>query len=146
MRDNLSDGEDHVTRVALLPDRPVDGERDRDRLRVGDFVGRHEPRAKRPERVEALALDPLAAAVCLPVALRDVIGQTVACNMRKGVCQTDAPRFGPDDKGELRLPVPLSQPWGATTSSSGPWMQVMALLNTSGSFGIGIPDSAACLR
>ena len=85
MREDLGDGEDHVARIALLPDSAVDGERERNRLRVGNLVGRHEPRSERTERVEALALDPLAAAVGLPVALRHVVGQTVAGDMRKRV-------------------------------------------------------------
>src|SRR5271165_1684234 len=107
MRDDLGHGEDHVARIALLPDGAVDGEHERDLLRIGDLVGGHQPGAQRTEGVEALAFYPLAAAVGLPVALRHVIGETVAGDMRKCVFTADAPGFDADDKGKLRLPVHL---------------------------------------
>ena len=35
------------------------------------------------------------------------------------------------------------EPLGSMTLSSGPWMQEIALVNTMGSLGMGMPDSAA---
>src|SRR5271165_4224238 len=105
MRKDLGDGEDHVAGVALLPDGAVDGERERDRLRVGDLVGRHQPRPERTERVEALALHPLAAALGLPLALRDIVGEAIAGDLLERVALSDALRLGPDNDPELDLPV-----------------------------------------
>ena len=38
---------------------------------------------------------------------------------------------------------PLTEPLGSITGSFGPWMQLVAFMKTTGSFGIGMPDSAA---
>jgi hypothetical protein len=37
----------------------------------------------------------------------------------------------------------LTEARGSITGSLGPWMQLVAFMNTTGSFGIGTPDSAA---
>src|SRR5215471_3252679 len=105
MREDFGDGENHVARIAFLPGGAVDGEGDRNRLRVGDLVSRYQPGTKRAEGVEALSLHPLAAAVGLPIALRDVVGKTVAGDMRQGVFASDALRLDADDKSKLCLPV-----------------------------------------
>ena len=39
--------------------------------------------------------------------------------------------------------ISFSLPRGSITGSFGPWMQLVAFMNTTGSFGIGTPDSAA---
>src|SRR5262245_15228294 len=105
MREDFGDGEDHVARIALLANGAVDSEGDRNRLRVRDLVSRYQPGTERTEGVEALSLHPLAAAVGLPIALRDVVGETVAGDMRQRVFASDALRLDADDKGKLRLPV-----------------------------------------
>src|SRR5271166_171559 len=105
MRKDLRHGEDHVARIALLTDGAVYREFERNSLGVRDLVGGHKPRAQWTERIEALALDPLSAAVGLPVALRHVVGETIAGDVRKRVLTADALRFDADDEGQLYLPI-----------------------------------------
>src|SRR5262249_40922487 len=63
---------------ALLPALAVDGEPHVEPLRVRYLVLGDEPRPERPERLRALALDPLARALDLEFALGHVVGATIA--------------------------------------------------------------------
>src|SRR6516164_3336105 len=77
--DQRRDAEDHRPRVPGLPPLAIDVEPHVEILRVADFVGRHEPRADRSERVAALALVPLTRALLqLEVSLGDVVDDAVA--------------------------------------------------------------------
>ena len=66
-----------------------------------------EERADRRERVAALALDPLAAALELERALGVVVVQRVAGDVVHRACFVHVRRRAPDHDGELDLPVEL---------------------------------------
>ena len=70
---------------AVLAELVVDPQAQAERLRVGDLVGGDQPGAERVERLAALALVPLAAAVELELALGHVVGDGVAGDHRGGV-------------------------------------------------------------
>ena len=55
----MAHGENHVRRRAVLPPLPVDVEPQRQSLRIGDLVLRHQPRPDGTEAVETFALVPL---------------------------------------------------------------------------------------
>src|SRR5690606_17364441 len=72
--------ENHVSRIAVLARLPVDGKAQFEIGNVGNFVGGGDPGADRGEIVEAFPLAPLAAAIHLPIALRDIVHPAVAGN------------------------------------------------------------------
>ncbi len=104
-------------------------------LRVGDLVGGDQPRAERVERLAALALVPLAAALELELALGDVVGDGVPGDHGGGVVGRGEVAGGPpDDDGQLDLVVgPLAASRGTSTSSYGPTTVSVALRNSTGS-------------
>lgn len=78
-RDGLLDAKDHIGRVAVLHNLAVQLGGDAQRLRVLDQVGANDGRPKGRPAVVALAERPLAAAALeLPVAVRDVVADGVA--------------------------------------------------------------------
>jgi hypothetical protein len=76
--DDVGAAEDHVGGGGILHALAVEFQPEAQRLRVGDFVARHQPGAERAEAVAALALVPLAAALDLEGALGDVVEAAVA--------------------------------------------------------------------
>ena len=90
-------------------------------LRVGDLVGGHQLRTERVERLAALALVPLAAALELELPLGHVVRDHVAGDVARGVAgRVEVARRRPIDHAELDLPVGLRGPRGISTSSKGP--------------------------
>ena len=104
--DALRDGEDHLGGVARLPRLPVHAERDGERLRVGDLVGRHEHGPHRAEGVERLALEPLPVAL-LEVARRHVVDDGVAEDVTEGLGAGNVAAARADHHRELDLVVQL---------------------------------------
>ncbi|MPN26029.1 hypothetical protein SDC9_173451 [bioreactor metagenome] len=76
-------------------------------MRIGNFVGRHQPGAQRRKRVMALALGPGAATLQLPAALGHIVGQQIAGHMGQSLLLGHAPRAAADDNAQLNLPVDL---------------------------------------
>src|SRR5262245_41393456 len=105
--DELRDAEDHRARVAVLVALAVDLEPDAQLLRVGHLVARHEVGPDRPERVAALALDPLTAALELEMALREIVDDAVAGDVLQRALGLDVLGARADDDAELDLPVDL---------------------------------------
>src|SRR5262249_17388986 len=95
--EDLVDAEDHVRGRRVLHPFAVQDRADRQRLRMGDLLRRHELRADRAERVERLPARPLPVPE-LEVARRDVVQADVA---------GDAAALA-DDDAELRLEVDLA--------------------------------------
>jgi hypothetical protein len=142
--DDLLDGEDHRRGAAVLLALAIDVEPHRQRLRIADLVGGHQPGADRAEGREALALVPGRAALGLPGALGDVVDHGIAGDMRQriGFVETlcaSVPITTPSSTSQSVF----SEPLGTVTGSFGPWRQLTHLLNTTGSLGIGRFDSAA---
>src|SRR3954466_3796157 len=75
--DDVLDIEDHRLRVAALALLAVHVEPHVELLDVGDLVLGDEPRSERAEGLAALALGPLAAALGLEVAFRDVVANAI---------------------------------------------------------------------
>ncbi|RMS89983.1 hypothetical protein ALP57_200100 [Pseudomonas coronafaciens pv. oryzae] len=67
--------------IALLVAMAIDLKPQVKRVRVGDLIAGHQPRAKRAEGIEALALVPCAAALELPFALGHIIDHAVASDV-----------------------------------------------------------------
>ena len=143
----MVDAEDHVGGGAVLARDVVDRERQAQVLRVGDLVGGDQLRAERVERLAALALVPLAAALELELALRDVVREHVAGHVvaRLGGGAEVARRTA-DDDAELDLPVGLGRADGTSTRSKGPTTVLGSFMKTIGSSGIAAPVSAAWSR
>src|SRR5579863_4732961 len=87
---DVIDRKDHVLGLAELALFAVDLQAQFEPVRTPDFVGTDEPRADRRERVETLALAPLAALVQLPVAFGYVIHHAVAGDAGPRVVVADA--------------------------------------------------------
>ncbi len=83
--------------------RAVDVEPDVERLRIGDFVGGHDPRADRPERVAALALIPNPTPLHLVFALADIVDDAIAGDMFCGIFWLHEHRLG----ANLDFPISL---------------------------------------
>ena len=108
--------EDHLGRGGVLLDVTVDGELQRDRLRVGNHVGRQDARAHRAERVVPLAVHPveklvalarLAVGVGLERAVADVVDDRVAGDAAHRLVLVDVPAAAADHDGQLAFPVDL---------------------------------------
>src|SRR5258706_10544492 len=74
----VCDAEDHRLGGAFLTRLAIHGKPHVEVLRLGDLILGDEPRAKRTESLRALALRPLAGALDLEFALRDVVGKAIA--------------------------------------------------------------------
>src|SRR5262249_41507475 len=84
---------------------------DRQRVRIGGLVGRHQYRADRGEGVERLADHPLLAFLLeLPVAGRDVVTDRVAGDVANGVCRLEVPPALADDDYQLGLEIDFLAP------------------------------------
>ena len=83
-RDQRRDVEDEPARVRGLHALAVELERDVERVRVADLVGRDQERAERGRAGPGLARQPLVRPV-LVVAHRDVVGERVAGRPRRGL-------------------------------------------------------------
>jgi hypothetical protein len=106
---DLGDRHAHPARVRLLPPLAVDAQLHREIVRVGDLVGRHDPRPEGAERVDRLAEAEHARAhlTALDVARRDVVEDHVAADVVRGLLRRE-PFAGPlEDDRELELVVEL---------------------------------------
>src|SRR3954471_24176353 len=92
--------EHHRARIAALHLLPIHFQQHVERLRIPDLVGRDEPRADRPGRIEALALVPLRSRH-LEAALRDVVDDAIARDMRERRGVIDITRLRTDYDTEL---------------------------------------------
>src|ERR1019366_8794622 len=81
--DDVVHAEDHVSRGAVLANRPVDTKSQRQPLNVGDFVRGGQPRSKWNEGLTALTLVPLPTALELEFTLGHVMGDAVASDNRR---------------------------------------------------------------
>src|SRR5206468_4283908 len=75
--------------------------------RVAELVGRHDPRAERTERVEALPAIPLAAVEELQIARGDVVRHRVAEDVIESAVRGDVAATPANHDSELDLPVDL---------------------------------------
>ena len=82
-------------------------QRDIELVRVADFVGGDQPGPKRLQRVGALALGPLRAALELKDALGYVIADAEARDMTHGIFYCDIRPCLAEDHGEFGLPIEL---------------------------------------
>ena len=107
---------DHLGRRGILPDVTVQGELERDRLRVGDDVGRQDARPHRAERVVPLAVHPVeklvalarfAVGVGLERTVADVVDDRVASDAAHRLVFVDVPAAAADHDGQLAFPVDL---------------------------------------
>src|SRR5207245_7163329 len=99
--DQGRDREDHLAGVAVLAALAVHRRPQRHGLRIAGLVGGDEPRARRPERVGALALGGRAAVLHLERALGDVVHQAVAGDVAKRLRLVDIARVAPEHDAEL---------------------------------------------
>src|SRR6185295_4569960 len=99
--DDVRDAEDHGLRVAALALLAVDVEPHVELLHVLDLVLGDEPGPERPERLAALALGPLAAALLLELPLRHVVADAVAGDHVERVLLGEVARARPDHDREL---------------------------------------------
>src|SRR5438270_8476663 len=99
--------EDELARRAALFGLAVHLEPDREIVHVADLVGRGEEGAQRGERVAALALHPLAAALELEGALGVIVVQHVPGDVAQRSVSLDVRRPAAHDDRELRLPIDL---------------------------------------
>src|SRR5690606_29818064 len=76
-------------------------------LRVGDFVGRHQPGADGTEGIATLALVPGAAALHLVFALGHIVHHAIAGDIIQGLVLAHIARLAADDHAQLDFPVGL---------------------------------------
>ena len=110
--DDVLDAEDQVGGVAVLPPLAVDLGRYLELAGVAHLVGGDQPRPERAERVAALALGPLPAALHLVFALGDVVDDAIAGDVLPGVLDVDVARGRADDDAELDLVIGLLRALG----------------------------------
>src|SRR5262245_15486060 len=110
--DEMAAIEDHRIGVAALALLAVDVEPHVEALRILDLVLGDQPGAERPERLAALAFDPLSGPLDLEHALGHVIGQTVPGHHVERLVLRQVARALADDDAELHLPVELARPLG----------------------------------
>src|SRR5579872_3367072 len=100
MRDvghEVSDAEDHLSRVRVLVSLTVDLEPQIEVLRIGDLIGRYQPRPDGSKSVETLPLVPGTSALELRTAAGDVIDDGVASDMLESAIDADIlPGFADD--------------------------------------------------
>src|SRR5204862_3062131 len=101
--------EDHGPGIAGLALLPVHVEPHVELLHVLDLVFGDEPRPERAERLAALALGPLSAALGLEVALRDVVADAVAGDDIERVLLRQIARAAPDHDRDLAFVVELGR-------------------------------------
>ena len=142
--DKMFAAEDHRARVAALTALAVHVEPHVQVLRILDFIFGDEPRPDRAEGLAAFALVPLASRTLdLEYALRHVVRKEIAGDRILRLVLGEIARALAYDDAELNLVVELADSRGVIVSSFGPLMQLVTLLKMIGSFGIGIPASAA---
>ena len=76
--DQIERIEDHVGSRAILHELTVEPKPETESARVGNLVGRDQPRTERVERLTGLALDPLPTTFELELALGNVVGRHVS--------------------------------------------------------------------
>ena len=103
--DEIGDAEDHLGGGAVLHALAVEIEPQTQVLRIAHLVGGDQPRPQRGERVAALALDPLAAALVLERPLRDVVHGAVAGDVAQRLVLGHVPGGRADHRGQLDFPV-----------------------------------------
>src|SRR5665213_1822489 len=97
--------ENHLGSRAVLKAMSVDLEPQAQRRIVAHAVGRHEPRSDRSETICRLSFYPLAAALQLPGALRQIIDDTVACDAGARLCLIGVCQRMSNHDTKFHLPV-----------------------------------------
>src|SRR3981081_4583878 len=101
--------EDHGLGIAALALLAIDVEPHVEALRVLDLILGDQPGAERPERLAALALDPLSGALDLEHALRHVVGEAVSGDHVQRLLLRQVARALTDDDAEFDFPVELGR-------------------------------------
>ena len=139
--DEVGHAEDRGAGGPVLMAVPIDFKPHGEILRAGDLIRGDKPGA---DGVATLALDPLSGSLHLKGAFGKTIDHLVAGYVGEGFLFADVLRFLCDDNTQFNFPVGLQgEHRGMTTSSLGPLMAEMAIMNGTGSAGTAIPDSAA---
>src|SRR5690606_6927889 len=99
--------EDHFPGIAALYGFTVQLQPDIEGLWVAHIVGRRQPRANRPERIEALALVPRAAALELEMPLGHVVHHAITRHVRPRLVFADIPRPRADHDSQFDFPIDL---------------------------------------
>src|SRR6266446_4678224 len=110
--DEVLDTEDQIGGVAVLSALAVDIGRYLELAGVTRLVRGDEPRAERAERVAALALGPLTAALDLVFALGNVVDDAIAGDVLCRVMDGDIAGLATDDDAELDLVTGLLRTLG----------------------------------
>ena len=141
--DERRDAEDHVRRRAPLAELAVDRQPHAERLRIRNLVRRRQEGPDRRERVGALALHPLAAALHLKRALGIVVVEDVARDVgqRRGLGHVRRRR--PMTTASSTSQSSFVPPRGMRTRIVGPAIAVVALKKMTGSRGVCAPVSSA---
>src|SRR5215216_4226108 len=103
----MSDPEDHRCGGAVLIAASIDLEPQCEILRVGDFVPRHQPGSRRTKSIRRFSLDPLAAALELKFAFRQIIDDAIARDMTKRIGFLYVTGILANHHTEFHLPVGL---------------------------------------
>lgn len=110
--DDPGEGEGHLAAGRVLQQPAVGLAPHPQADEVVDLVGRRQPGPERHGRVDALALEPLAAVRPLEIALGDVVGDEKAEDVVHGLRFGDRASVAADDQRDLGLVVPLGEEVG----------------------------------
>ena len=103
--DDMGHAVNHGAGRAVLDLGPVHRQPHAKRLRIGNLVGRHQPRAGLAKVVAGLALGPLARTLGLERTFRHVVDHAIAGNVGQSLRLGDVFRGLADDDAKLDLPV-----------------------------------------
>src|SRR5690348_2447735 len=95
----------HLCGVAILHPLAVDVGPEAQLLRIGNFVGRDQPRSERREAVRALAFGRTAATLALESPFGDVVHQRIAGDVIQRLVLGDVARLATDYHRELDFPI-----------------------------------------
>ena len=144
MPDDVIAIEDHRPGVAALTLLAIDVEPHVEVLHVLDLVLGDEPRTDRAERLGAFAFAPLGAVPFqLEGTLGHVIVQEIAGDRVLRLLLGEIARALADHDAKLDFPIEFGGVFGMMVSSFAPQIAVRGLKKTIGSFGTGMPASAA---
>src|SRR5262249_48358082 len=107
IRDNLIAIKDEVISAPRLPHLAIDIGFELQLMRIADNIGRYKIRTNRREIIKRFAKHPLAAALQLEIARREIVGGAISCNVVRSIGLGDVARLLTHDDQQFSLVIKL---------------------------------------